>query len=127
MSQRAHVKLPVSKKWLVDGFCWYTQRMVSKQFISLGVQKELLEAQRIDDNSPIIAYANHASWWDPIAAMLMQRRYAAPDDLIPALQIFKHWLGGAGAADQALYSCAIYAHKRHVSIRQRTSRRPQRP
>ena len=73
MSQRAAVKLPVSKKWLVDGFCWYTTRMVSKQFISFGVQKELLEAKRIDDDSPIVVYVNHASWWDPIAAMLLQR------------------------------------------------------
>ncbi len=75
MNQRATIKLPVSKKWLVDGFCWYTKRMVSKQFISFGVQKELLEAGRIDDDSPIIAYANHASWWDPIAAMLLQNAY----------------------------------------------------
>ena len=75
MNHRAPVKLPVSKKWLVDGFYWYTKRMVSKQFISFGVQTELLEARRIDDDSPIIAYANHASWWDPIAAMLLQRAY----------------------------------------------------
>ena len=75
MSQRAPVKLPVSKKWLVDGFCWYTKRMVAKQFISFGVQNELWETRRIDDDSPIIAYANHASWWDPIAAMLLQDAY----------------------------------------------------
>ena len=75
MNQRATVKLPVSKKWLVDGFCWYTKRMAAKQFISFGVQEELLEAERIDDDSPIVAYVNHASWWDPIAAMLLQKAY----------------------------------------------------
>ena len=75
MNQRATIKLPVSKKWLVDGFCWYTKRMVAKQFISFGVQAELLEAERIDDDSPIVAYVNHASWWDPIAAMLLQKAY----------------------------------------------------
>ena len=75
MNRRTPAKLPVSKKWLVDGFYWYTKRMVSKQFVSFGVQEELLEAGRIDDDSPIIAYANHASWWDPIAAMLLQRAY----------------------------------------------------
>lgn len=75
MSKRSPVKLPISKKWLVDGFCWYTKRMVAKQFISFGIQKELLVAGWIDDDSPIIAYANHASWWDPIAAMLLQEAF----------------------------------------------------
>ena len=77
MSQREQGKLPTSTKWLVDGFCWYIQRMVAKQFISFGVQKELFDAKPIDDASPIIAYANHASWWDPITAMLLQRAYFA--------------------------------------------------
>ena len=75
MSKREPVKLPVSKKWLVDGFCWYTKQMVAKQFISFGVQKELLDSGRIEEDSPIIAYANHASWWDPIAAMLLQEAF----------------------------------------------------
>ncbi len=75
MSQREAVDLPVSKKWLVDGFCWYIKRMVAKQFISFGVQAELLDANPIDSESPIIAYANHASWWDPIAAMLLQTKF----------------------------------------------------
>lgn len=75
MSKREPVKLPLSKKWLVDGFCWYTKLMVAKQFMSFGIQKELLDAASIDDDSPIIAYANHASWWDPIAAMLLQKAF----------------------------------------------------
>jgi 1-acyl-sn-glycerol-3-phosphate acyltransferase len=75
MSQRESVDLPVSKKWLVDGFCWFAKRMVAKQFISLGVQRELLDASPIDDLAPMIVYANHASWWDPITAMLLQTKY----------------------------------------------------
>ncbi len=75
MNQREPVKLPVSKKWLVDGFCWYTKRLVGKQFISFGVQDELLKAYPIDNGTPIIAFANHASWWDPIAGMLLQQAY----------------------------------------------------
>ena len=49
--------------------------MVAKQFISFGIQKELLDSGRIEEDSPIIAYANHASWWDPIAAMLLQEAF----------------------------------------------------
>ena len=75
MSDSQNVSLPESKKWLVDGFVWYTKRMVAKQFISFGVQDELLRDAKIEDDTPIIAYANHASWWDPIAAMLLQDNY----------------------------------------------------
>lgn len=75
MSQSEPVKLPVSKKWLVDGFCWYTKKMVAKQFISFGVQDDLLKADPIDETTPIIAFANHASWWDPIVGMLLQQTY----------------------------------------------------
>ena len=49
MSQRELVQLPVSKKWLVDGFCWYTKKLVAKQFISFGVQDELLKTIPIDE------------------------------------------------------------------------------
>jgi len=75
MSQPKVVSLPESQKWLVDGFCWYTKRMVAKQFMSFGVQAELLEASEVHEQTPIIAYANHPSWWDPIVAMLLQRAY----------------------------------------------------
>ena len=75
MSLRESVQLPVSKKWLVDGFCWYTKKMVAKQFISFGVQDELLKEVPIDEGTPIVAFANHASWWDPIAGMLLQQIY----------------------------------------------------
>jgi 1-acyl-sn-glycerol-3-phosphate acyltransferase len=77
MNPSETVRLPESKKWLVDGFCWYTRRMVSRQFHSFGVQDELLQAVEIDAQTPLVAYANHASWWDPIAAMLLQRNYFA--------------------------------------------------
>ncbi len=75
MSHSEDNQLPESKKWLVDGFCWYTKRMVAKQFLSFGVQHELLKAEEIDEGTPLIVYANHASWWDPITAMLLQQAY----------------------------------------------------
>ncbi len=75
MSQNDVVQLPESKKWLVDGFCWYTKRMVAKQFLSFGVQDKLLKAVEIPEDVPMIIYANHPSWWDPIVAMLLQQAY----------------------------------------------------
>jgi 1-acyl-sn-glycerol-3-phosphate acyltransferase len=49
--------------------------MVAKQFLSIGVQDELLKAVELNDETPLIVFANHASWWDPIVAMLLQQAY----------------------------------------------------
>jgi 1-acyl-sn-glycerol-3-phosphate acyltransferase len=75
--------LPTSKKWLVDGFCRFTRRMVSKHFISFGIQKNWLNESTIAPDIPIVVYANHASWWDPICAMLI-RQTVFPDRLLYA-------------------------------------------
>jgi 1-acyl-sn-glycerol-3-phosphate acyltransferase len=67
--------LPESKTWLVDGFCRFTHRMVSKRFTSFGVQL----AQPIEAMSPpehsLVVFANHIGWWDPIVAMLLRKAY----------------------------------------------------
>jgi 1-acyl-sn-glycerol-3-phosphate acyltransferase len=73
MKAHSSRKQPVSKKWLVDGFCRFTRRMVAKHFISFGIQRELLDLDSIRDETPIVVFANHASWWDPIIAMLIRK------------------------------------------------------
>ncbi|MEQ1825033.1 MAG: lysophospholipid acyltransferase family protein [Pirellula sp.] len=65
--------LPTSKKWLVDGFCRFTRRMVAKHFISFGIHKVDLDLEALGPEIPIVVYANHASWWDPICAMLIRQ------------------------------------------------------
>jgi 1-acyl-sn-glycerol-3-phosphate acyltransferase len=83
MTARKQSKMPVSKKWLVDGFLRFTRRMVAKQFISFGIQRELLDLSGIDEQTPIVVYANHASWWDPICAMQI-RHHAFPSRIFYA-------------------------------------------
>jgi 1-acyl-sn-glycerol-3-phosphate acyltransferase len=75
MTRNHQAVLPVSKKWLVDGFCGFSRRMVAKQFMSFGIQTELLDWKAIDDDTPIVVFTNHASWWDPISAMLIRKKY----------------------------------------------------
>ncbi|MFN7840261.1 MAG: lysophospholipid acyltransferase family protein [Pirellula sp.] len=72
--KRTESRLPKSSKWLVDGFCWYSRGLVRKQFQSmgfLGIEK----LASIPDNHSTIVFANHASWWDPIVAMMCQKHY----------------------------------------------------
>jgi 1-acyl-sn-glycerol-3-phosphate acyltransferase len=67
--------LPKSKKWLVDGFCRFTKRMVAKHFHSFGVQWNQLEIESVSLDRPVVVFANHAGWWDPITAMLIRQRF----------------------------------------------------
>jgi 1-acyl-sn-glycerol-3-phosphate acyltransferase len=75
MAPRESSTIPTSKKWLVDGFCRFTHRMVAKQFISFAVQNEWMLTLPIDAKTPIVVYANHCGWWDPIVAMLLRKTY----------------------------------------------------
>jgi 1-acyl-sn-glycerol-3-phosphate acyltransferase len=71
---RADSKPPKSSKWLVDGFCWYSRGLLRKQFQSVGfLGTEKLAA--IPTHHSTIVFANHASWWDPIVAMMAQNNY----------------------------------------------------
>jgi 1-acyl-sn-glycerol-3-phosphate acyltransferase len=75
--------LPESKAWLVDGFCRYTHRMVSRRFTAFGVQFAQPRENLAPGNHALVIYANHVSWWDPITAMLLRRSYF-PDRVLYA-------------------------------------------
>ncbi len=70
----------------MDGFCWFARRMVQKQFAVFAVDDRELQSNPVEPSSPLIVYANHPGWWDPIVAMLLcrelfpQRSYFAPID-----------------------------------------------
>lgn len=75
--------LPDSKAWLVDGFCRYTHRMVSKRFTAFGVQFAQSPEALAPKSQAVVIYANHVSWWDPISAMLLRKSYF-PDRILYA-------------------------------------------
>jgi hypothetical protein len=51
--------------------------MVSKHFMSFAVQNEWMKLQTLDPKMPIVVYANHSGWWDPIVAMMLRRKFFA--------------------------------------------------
>jgi 1-acyl-sn-glycerol-3-phosphate acyltransferase len=74
MGSSAESSLPVSKKWLVDGFCWYSRGLIKKKFQSMGlIGLHRIRALPLDQS--VVVYANHASWWDPIVGMLCRQEY----------------------------------------------------
>lgn len=78
--------LPISNRRWMDGFCWFARRMVRKQFAVFAVDDFDLKSHPIDPTAPLIVYANHPGWWDPIVGMLLcrelfpERSYFAPID-----------------------------------------------
>ncbi len=59
----------------MNGFCWYARKMVRRSFSVFAIDDRALVQSPISDNAPLIVYANHPGWWDPIVGMLLCREY----------------------------------------------------
>ena len=76
--------LPAIAPWLLRSFSAYSRWYVSRQFHSL----RLSHSSPIPDvgELPLVIYANHAAWWDPLICLILQaglfgnRRAYAPFD-----------------------------------------------
>jgi 1-acyl-sn-glycerol-3-phosphate acyltransferase len=67
---------PPITQWLVDGFVWYSQRLMRRHFHSLAVDtRQLVWPGGEPPSEPVILFANHPGWWDPIIGMLLSRRF----------------------------------------------------
>ena len=93
------VHLPEPRAWLVKWFCRYAQNRLRRDFH----QMRLFGPPPPALPGPLVAYANHVSWWDPLVALAMQprlfpkRRAFAPMDaeMLNRYGIFK-WMGFFG-------------------------------
>lgn len=120
--------LPTRTQWLYNGFVWYANRMVRRAFESMAVEDAAYRQHIIASDVPVIIYANHASWWDPILAVLLHehlfsktRGFFAPIDaealknydVLRKLGFYPISLDSfAGAADFLRASKAILNNKR---------------
>ena len=52
--------------------------MLRRQFHSIAVAESSLSRINIDSAEPLIVYANHPSWWDPLIAHFLNRRLFSP-------------------------------------------------
>lgn len=82
---------------LMGGFHKFLPRFLKGKFHSVAVNSTALASATIRDADSIVFYANHASWWDPMMAMLLANRvfpqfkmYAPIDaDALEKYKIFK--------------------------------------
>lgn len=72
-------ELPRIDKWLVDGFTRvFLPNYLRKHFHCVALQRDSLVKDVFANDAAVVLYANHASWWDPMIAMLV-RRHLMPE------------------------------------------------
>jgi 1-acyl-sn-glycerol-3-phosphate acyltransferase len=89
--------LPTRTQWLYGGFAWYAGRMIRKHFDVYALEESSIDWHNIPIDVPVIVYANHPSWWDPLVAVTLHearfgdRGFYAPIDAeaIKKYEIFR--------------------------------------
>ena len=73
-AEDSDVQIPKVSARLVYWFDWYLQRYFPNNFHAFAVS-EVQRIHEIDDAKPLIVYLNHASWWDPLVALTLAKRF----------------------------------------------------
>ena len=63
--------------WLQNGFHRFLERYLAKHFDAVGIESQsidLLNQAPSTLTEPLIVYANHPSWWDPMIAHFLNRQ-----------------------------------------------------
>lgn len=67
---------PVVSPWLRRWFCWYARGYLRKHFNAVRVAPPPAGFPDARSASqPLIVFMNHASWWDPLTALLLAERF----------------------------------------------------
>lgn len=63
-------------RWWRNGFAWYAERLLRKEFAALRTtpEAEAALARMAAESGPQIVVMSHASWWDPVLAAFLWRR-----------------------------------------------------
>lgn len=65
--------LPSVTPWLFWGFERYVARYLRKHFHAVRIANESLDL--LPTKGPILIYANHPGWWDPLMAVALRRKF----------------------------------------------------
>jgi 1-acyl-sn-glycerol-3-phosphate acyltransferase len=69
VTEKKRIDLPDSSQRLANWFAKYLRQYFRKHFDAIRISKSGELPPR--ENGPVVIYANHASWWDPILFMLL--------------------------------------------------------
>lgn len=78
--------VPPVKGWFQNGFHRFLRPFLRRHFHSIAADRESLDPLDLPPGPPLIVYANHPSWWDPLVAhflnrsVFVDRQFYAPID-----------------------------------------------
>lgn len=65
--------LPTVSEPMLSWFTWYSRRYIRRHFHSLRVSVSGLPPET--EGWPLVLYTNHASWWDPLACLVVKSEF----------------------------------------------------
>lgn len=74
--------IPEIDQRILRVFRWFVRWFVRRRFHALAVNSEALRGFDLRDDDALVLYANHASWWDPLTALLLA------DQFFPKLKLY---------------------------------------
>lgn len=72
--QGAPAAIPTISRPLLHWFTWYSRRYLRRHFHSLRISRSGLPPV---SKLPLVIYSNHASWWDPLAGLVLKAEFFA--------------------------------------------------
>lgn len=110
--------LPTIHRRLMSGFEIFLPRYLRKHFHAVAVNDSAVPDQVRDGSAPLVVYANHASWWDPLIALYLRKtlfprfRLYAPIDAVALekYRIFKS-MGFYGIEADSLRGAAEFLRR----------------
>lgn len=69
----AELLVPKSAEWFLGGFHSFLRPYLRRHFQTIALDRESRPQAAFAANAPLIVYANHPSWWDPLVAHFLHR------------------------------------------------------
>lgn len=65
--------VPAVKPWFQEGFHRFLRPFLRRHFHAIAIDRSSLDPLPVGDQVPLLVYANHPSWWDPLVAHFLNR------------------------------------------------------
>ncbi|MDA7878046.1 lysophospholipid acyltransferase family protein [bacterium] len=69
----SEVVAPVVPAWFQNGFHRFLRPFLKRHFHAVAVESESRKSLDFDADEPLLIFANHPSWWDPLIAHFLNR------------------------------------------------------
>ena len=121
------VSIPEVSDRLVYWFDWYLRRYFPKHFHAFAVSNAAAVLE-VPEGVPLIVYINHASWWDPLVALTLAKKYFPDRHLYAPIDAsalkkypFMEKLGFFAVEQDSLHGAGQFLKTARAILRQRNA------